>query len=196
MRCEEEGRVAPQREVGGTKLVVLGFGGNEAGDNIAADRYQAEYEQVIQRMRGGREDLGCLVFSPLDQGERDDRGRVQTMGTIPNIVAAQRAAAFAQGCAFYDTWTAMGGEGAVARWLDSRPRLASSDLRHMTPAGYAVVGNLYYKAMLAGFARYLSERAASLDASSDAPSPAAPSPEAPSDSASEPASPSAASPSD
>ena len=150
--------VARQLEMRGTHLVVLGFGGNEAGDNIDEARYRDEYREVIQRMRGNREDLGCLVFSPLDQGERDRRGDVQTMPNIPTIVSAQRQAAFEEGCAFFDTWTAMGGEGAVARWLRSRPRLASSDLRHMTPAGYEVVGNLYYKALLAGFAEYLESQ--------------------------------------
>ena len=117
--------------------------------------------------------LGCLVFSPLDQGTRE-RGRVVTMDTIPTIVEAQREAAFAEGCAFYDTFQAMGGEGAVRRWLRSRPRLASGDLRHMTPAGYEVVGNLFYKAILEGFAGYLEEEGASPASSASAPSSSSP----------------------
>lgn len=141
----------------GTDLLILGFGGNDASDNIDRERYEADYRAILRKMRGGREDLGCLVFAPLDQGERDERGRVQTMGTLRDIVAAQRAAALAEGCAFFDTWRAMGGEGAVARWLRSRPRLASGDLRHMTPAGYEVVANLFYKALLEGFAAYVAE---------------------------------------
>ncbi|MEM9074929.1 MAG: GDSL-type esterase/lipase family protein [Myxococcota bacterium] len=150
--------IRTQLESRGSNLVILGFGGNDANDNIQRDRYEAEYREVIQRMRAGREELGCLVFAPLDQGEQDQRGRVQTMSTIPTIVEAQRAAAAAEGCAFFDTWQAMGGDGAVRRWLQSRPRLASSDMRHMTPSGYEVVANLFYKALLEGFARYLEDR--------------------------------------
>ncbi len=142
----------------GTNLLILGFGGNDASDNIDRERYEADYRKILQTMRGDREDLGCLVFAPLDQGERDARGRVRTMRTLDDIVAAQRAAALAEGCGFFDTWRAMGGEGAVARWLRSRPRLATGDLRHMTPAGYEVVANLFYKALLEGFAGYLTER--------------------------------------
>jgi hypothetical protein len=52
----------------------------------------------------------------------------------------------------------MGGEGAMGRWFEAHPRLVSSDLRHATPQGYAILGNAYYKALLEGFASYL-ERA-------------------------------------
>lgn len=147
--------IAHQLERRGSNLLILGFGGNEAGDNIQRERYEPEFREVIQRMRGEREDLACLVFAPLDQGERDPRGRVRTMSTIPTIVESQRAAAFAEGCAFFDTWNAMGGEGTLQEWLRMRPRLASGDLRHMTPAGYEVVANLFYKALLEGFAQHL-----------------------------------------
>jgi len=140
----------------GLNLVVLGFGGNEAADNVQRARYQASYEEVIDRMRSGREDLGCLVFAPLDQGEMGSRRRVVTMASIPDIVAAQRAAARSRGCAFFDTWQAMGGEGAMGRWYAAHPRLALGDFRHATPAGYEVIAHMFYKAMLEGFARYLA----------------------------------------
>ena len=147
--------IAGQLERRGTDLLVLGFGGNEASDKIQRDRYEEDFRRVIQRMRGGRDDLGCLIFAPLDQAERNDRGGIDSMSTMNDIVEAQRAAAEGLGCAFFDTWRAMGGEGAMGSWYASRPRLAMADLRHATPAGYEVVGNLFYKALLEGFASYL-----------------------------------------
>ncbi|MCB9627826.1 MAG: hypothetical protein H6725_10680 [Sandaracinaceae bacterium] len=141
----------------GTNLLVLGFGGNDASDNTTEERYYEQFKEVIARMRGGREDLGCLVFAPLDQAERDERGNIRTMPMVPRIVAAQRRAAFDMGCAFYDTWDAMGGSGAMQRWSRARPPLASTDYRHATPEGYRVIADLYYKALLAGFAEYLRE---------------------------------------
>lgn len=150
--------VARQLRLRGTHLVVLGFGGNEAEDNIRRDGYQADYREVIRRMRGGREDLGCLVFAPLDQGERDARGRVVSMENLPVIVEAQRAAAAAEGCAFFDTLAAMGGRDAIGRWL--RLRLASGDLRHMTPSGYERVADAFHRALLRGFGEWLQREAA------------------------------------
>ncbi len=139
-----------------TDLLILGFGGNEASDKIKRETYESDYVQVIRRMRAGREELGCLVFAPLDQAERDERGRIVTFESVPDIVEAQRSAAEHEGCAFYDTWAAMGGEGGMARWYKSRPRLALDDFRHATPAGYEVLGNMLYKALLKGFAEWLS----------------------------------------
>ena len=99
-----------------------------------------------------------MLFAPLDQAERDARGRVRTLSTVPKITEAQRRVAAKKGCAFFDTFSAMGGEGAMAEWLRVRPRLATSDLRHATPAGYDLIANLYYKAMLKAFADYLNGR--------------------------------------
>jgi lysophospholipase L1-like esterase len=150
-----ESHIKSQLEQRGVNLIVLGFGGNEASDARTEEAFYEDYLQVLRRMRQGREDLGCLVFAPLDQARRH-RGRIRTLPTIPLIVAAQRRAAFDSGCAFYDTWQAMGGQDAMRRWYKAQPRLAMGDFRHATPAGYEIIGNMFYKALLAGFAGYLS----------------------------------------
>lgn len=139
-------------------LLVLAFGGNEAGDPVLdEERYKKEITAVVQRMRGdsGR---ACLLFAPLDQGERNERGRIVTIETLPTIVKLQREVAFQQGCAFFDTFQAMGGERSMWRWYRQRPRLATGDFRHATPAGYEAVGTMFYKAILKGFADYLKHR--------------------------------------
>ena len=160
----DEAHIRRQLELRGTNLIVLGFGGNEASDDRNEDFFYEDYVEVLRRMRQGREDLGCLVFAPLDQARRT-RGRIRTLPTIPLIVAAQRRAAFDSGCAFFDTWQAMGGEDAMRRWYKARPRLAMGDFRHATPAGYEIIGNMFYKALLAGFAAYLSAETSSAPAS-------------------------------
>ncbi len=197
----EEEHLAQQLELRGVSLVVLGFGGNEASDDKTEEEFYADYAEVLSHVRQGREDLGCLVFAPLDQAERT-RGRIRSLDSIPRIVAAQRRAAFDAGCAFYDTWEAMGGRDAMRRWYEARPRLAMGDFRHATPAGYEIIGTMFYKALLAGFAGYLSEESVGAAAGSGAsptlpeappPTGSAPAPEAdgiPSSSADSKASPS------
>ena len=160
--------IKSQLEIRGVNLIVLGFGGNEASDDRTEDEFYEDYLKVLERMRQGREDLGCLVFSPLDQARRE-RGRIRTLPTIPLIIAAQRRAAFEAGCAFYDTWQAMGGENSMRRWYEARPRLAMGDFRHATPAGYEIIGNMFYKALLAGFAAYLEVGSGTVPASAGAP---------------------------
>jgi lysophospholipase L1-like esterase len=161
----DESHIKSQLEQRGVNLIVLGFGGNEASDDRTEEAFYEDYLQVLRRMRQGREDLGCLVFAPLDQARRH-RGRIRTLPTIPLIVAAQRRAALDSGCAFYDTWQAMGGQDAMRRWYKAQPRLAMGDFRHATPAGYEIIGNMFYKALLAGFADYLSGKSSAVPASS------------------------------
>lgn len=151
----DQAHIREQLRARGTNLLVLGFGGNDASDNTTEQRYYEQFREVIAHVRGDRTDLGCLVFAPLDQGERDERGNIRTMPMVPRIVAAQRRAAFELGCAFYDTWEAMGGSGAMQRWSRARPALAFTDFRHATPEGYRVLADLYYMAILAGFEEYL-----------------------------------------
>ncbi len=139
-------------------LLVLGFGGNEAGNEwLDPERYERELAKVVKLMRAGKPAMSCLLFAPLDQGERNSRGDLVTLSVLPRIVAAQRRVASAEGCAFFDTFSAMGGAGSVSRWFHRHPRLISSDFRHATPAGYQVIANLYYQALLKGFAEYLAK---------------------------------------
>ncbi len=143
----------------GPDLLVIAFGGNECGDaNMNFDVYRKNLRRTIDMARAGRPEASCMLVAPLDQGEVDSRGNVRTIPTVPKIVESQRAVAAEAGCGFFDTFNAMGGEGAMGRWYKARPRLGWGDYRHATPAGYEVVGNIIYKALMAGFVDYLSAR--------------------------------------
>ena len=89
-------------------------------------------------------------MAPLDHGER--RGsQIVTREVVPKIVEAQREIALAEGCAFWDTYQAMGGEGSMGRWNRSSPRLGSGDLSHLTHHGHKVIGAMLYRALIAGY---------------------------------------------
>jgi lysophospholipase L1-like esterase len=148
--------IAGQIELRDPHLLVLAFGGNESANAwLNLESYEKNLTGVVERMRSGKPDMPCLLFGPLDQAERDARGKVVTVPILPKIIDVQRRVATAQKCAFFDAYAAMGGEGAMARWLKVRPRLATSDMRHATPKGYEVIGTLYYKALLHAFAEHL-----------------------------------------
>jgi lysophospholipase L1-like esterase len=139
------------------QLLVLAFGGNESGDKyLNLDTYKQELRTILHNLRGSDRSMSCLLFAPLDQGEKNERGVVETVEILPSIIAAQAEVARSEGCAFYNAWQAMGGEGSMARWYKHRPRWATSDFRHATPEGYDVMGEMFYKALLKGFAEYLT----------------------------------------
>lgn len=140
-------------------LVILAFGGNEADNRwLDISRYEEKLRQVLSHIRPPGDKTSCLLMAPLDQGERDGRGDIRTIPKIPEIVETQRRVALSEGCAFFDTYSAMGGRGSMLRWYRKRPRLATSDFRHATEAGYEVIGNIFYKAMLKGYADYLERK--------------------------------------
>lgn len=55
-----------------------------------------------------------------------------SLPVVPGMVEAQRRAAQAEECAFFDTYQAIGDEGAAGRWFRRNPWLVSGDLSHLT----------------------------------------------------------------
>ena len=76
------------------------------------------------------------------------------MPTIPRIVALQRRVAADTGCGFFDTFTAMGGAGTMARWYAAQPRLVSADFIHPYPAGGKLIATKFAAEIEKGLNRY------------------------------------------
>ena len=94
-----------------------------------------------------------MLVAPVDHGYRD-AGRVVGNPMVPKLIAVQRKVALAEGCAFFDTYAAMGGEGAVGRWRRANPPLISGDLAHLTHEGQRVLGHYLYLALMEGYRDY------------------------------------------
>jgi lysophospholipase L1-like esterase len=134
-------------------LVVFMFGGNDMNTQGTMQKYREEYTAVIRLFRAAKQPMACLVMAPLDHGEREG-SRIITRPIVTKIVDAQREVAKAEGCAFFDTYEAMGGDGSMGRWVRSNPALGSGDLSHLTHHGHKVVGGLLYRALVAGYVDY------------------------------------------
>lgn len=135
-------------------LLVFMFGGNDLLlQESQLAKYELDFAAVLRRFRGGDHPPACLVMAPVDHGQREGQ-RVISRPMVPKIVAAQRKVALAEGCAFFDTVAAMGGEGSAARWRRANPPLLSGDLAHLTFAGQKVVGQMVYLALMEGYREY------------------------------------------
>jgi lysophospholipase L1-like esterase len=136
-------------------LVVINYGTNES---IYADYieryYPGELHQVIQRVKAAVPRASVLIMSPMDRGQRDSNARITTVPTLPRLVEIQRQTALEMDCAFFNTFQAMGGEGTMARWYDSQPRLVSADFTHPLPAGARKVGVLLDQALESGYRQF------------------------------------------
>ncbi len=135
-------------------LLVLHYGTNESQwKNLSASRYRADLAQTVGHLRQALPGVSCLLVGPMDRAERDDRGRLSTRPVVKRIVRVQREVAYAQGCAFWDAYRAMGGEGSMARWRKAKPPLAGADLTHPTRLGADRLGAMLYAALMDGYAR-------------------------------------------
>ena len=93
-------------------LLIVNYGTNEAGFKAFVDKgYEIELREAIRRIRGALPNSSILIMSPMDRGEKAESGKVETIRTIPKIVNIQRRVAAETGCAFFDTFTAMGVKG-------------------------------------------------------------------------------------
>jgi lysophospholipase L1-like esterase len=138
-------------------LVILQFGTNESEDTyFVADAYEKSLRAVLDKLKASAPDSSILVMAPLDRAERTESGGLRTKKVIPKIVECQRRVAREANVAFWNTFKAMGGDGAMAKWVRSNPQLGAGDLTHPTPAGAEVIGDLLFKAFVSGLKAYES----------------------------------------
>ncbi len=132
-------------------LIIIAYGSNEVSDD---DLDLAEYEQsflmLLNQFQQSAPRASLLVISPPDRAVRVGR-RWQTISRMPELVKAQRQAAFEAGAAFFDLFRAMGGAGSIERWATLREPLAQSDRVHLTAAGYRLVAGWLYTELMQGW---------------------------------------------
>jgi lysophospholipase L1-like esterase len=136
-------------------LVVINYGTNESVFPDYIERYyEKELRSLVERVRASLPHVSLLIMSPMDRGVRDSGGQIVTPDVLPRIVEIQAKVAMDMGCAFFNTFEAMGGAGTMAKWYTSQPRMVSSDFMHPLPGGAKIVGQLLSTAICDGFEKF------------------------------------------
>jgi lysophospholipase L1-like esterase len=133
-------------------LVVLAYGTNESGfPKFVDSTWGGEMKTAVKRLQAALPETSILLMSPMDRGERNDRGEIETIQALPRLVKIEARVADETGVAFFNTFQAMGGEGTMARWYAGEPRLVGADYIHPMPAGAKIVGELLYGSLRDGY---------------------------------------------
>jgi lysophospholipase L1-like esterase len=133
-------------------LVVLNYGTNESiYPAYVENQYPDELRQVIARIREAVPHASLLLMGPMDRGTMNAGGDIVTPESLQTLIAVQKRVAAETGCAFFNTFDAMGGAGTMGRWYHAQPRLVSADFMHPMPAGAAQVGALFAGALVRGY---------------------------------------------
>jgi len=132
-------------------LVVLNYGTNESIFPAYIDKqYPDELRTVIRRIRQALPRASLLVMSPMDRGVLEG-GEIVTPPALQKLIEVQKTVAAETGCAFFNTFEAMGGLGTMGRWYRTQPRLVSADFMHPLPQGAAKVGALFEQALVQAY---------------------------------------------
>lgn len=136
-------------------LIILAYGTNEVTDgNWSIESYQRMFASILRRLRRLAPNASLLVIAPPDRAQRV-RGRWQSVSQMPQMIEAQRRAAYEAGAAFWSAYGAMGGAGSMNLWVAQG--LGQADHVHLTAAGYARLGEMFYRDFAEAHAAHLSK---------------------------------------
>jgi lysophospholipase L1-like esterase len=138
-------------------LIVIAYGTNEAGrKDWTLDSYREMFVQLIGRFRKAAPTATILVIGPPDRYVRTRSKGWVPMDNIDMIVEAQRMAAAATGCAFWDLRAKMGGKGAMREWVLAG--MAQGDYVHFSGAGYRMIGDAVFRDLMGQYDLFLKAR--------------------------------------
>jgi lysophospholipase L1-like esterase len=134
-------------------LIILMMGANEGANKfLNLKQYRADFSAILKTVKSAREDASCLVVGPLDQAIKKPTGGLGSKKMPAKLNRVQREVAFESGCAFFNTYEAMGGEGSMAKWMTTG--LGGGDFIHPTKNGAQTLGNWLAEALLHAYQSY------------------------------------------
>jgi hypothetical protein len=167
----DDAHFAEQLELRNPSLTVFQYGMNESedGELFPLDQYEATMKAVLDQVKRALPGGSCLLIGPMDRADR--KADVFTSRpVIPKLARIQRKVAGDVGCAYWDTYGAMGGLGAMGTWVQRG--LGAADLAHPTSAGAELLGGWIYLALMEAYEQHRGKGAATpapAPASSSAP---------------------------
>jgi lysophospholipase L1-like esterase len=138
-------------------LVVLAYGTNESADDGSLETFERQLVDVLGRVARAVPSASCLLLGPPDRAVETSTGWM-TSPKLEQVVEVERAVAHAAGCAFYDQYQAMGGNGSIAAWADETPPRAQKDHVHLTRDGYAFVGQAFADDLVRSYAAWRADK--------------------------------------
>lgn len=151
MTAVDEGIFVRQLKARQPDLVVLMLGGNETRSLAFGwtdpDEVRAHYGGLVDRVQAALPGVACLAVTPIDAAKATSAGaKLTTRTELFDVVALEREVAKEKGCAFFDLFAAMGGEGSLHKFR--RAGFVHDDLVHPKGKGGDILGQLLADALL------------------------------------------------
>lgn len=135
------------------KLIVLQYGINLVPDpKTNYDWYAKAFSKQVAAIKAASPNASILIIGPSDMSRKTADG-YESYPNIPLIRDAMKKAAFDNGCAFWDLYTAMGGENSMSSWVSNK--LAAKDFTHFSTEGARYVSEMLYNTLMDEYQEYL-----------------------------------------
>jgi hypothetical protein len=159
MDKQDDKHWADQLQLRSPNLLVYQFGANESTDGFLYPMvdYHRTMRDVLTQGKQALPGSSCLVIGTMDRAAKVG-DEIVSLRVMPDLLQNQKQAALDAGCAFFDTWTAMGGARSMPRWV--RKGLGQADMTHPTSIGAEIIGTWIYRALMASYQSYRSARPA------------------------------------
>jgi hypothetical protein len=131
-------------------LIILQFGVNVVPhQNTDYKYYEEQIYRQLKHIQQAQPQTPILVMGVSDIAHRNAGGVLSSYPNVELVRNAQRRAAMRAGCAFWDTYQAMGGRNSIISWVYAQPPLATKDFCHFSPSGIDLIAELLWGAMAA-----------------------------------------------
>jgi len=138
-------------------LIIFSVGVNDAyTNNFNANKYQANYDSLINRFRTINPEISILFTTNNDTYYRKkypNKNAFEVSKVMQNLSKKYN-------CAIWDMFEVMGGLGSIDKWIALD--LAKTDKIHFKGNGYRLIGDLMFSALIKDYQNYLSSKNAKL----------------------------------
>lgn len=135
-------------------LIILEYGLNAVSSKVTDySWYERGMERVIKHIKESFPEASILLISVGDKGYRDN-GVYITDPAVPLFVDVQRKMAEENNLAFWSLYNAMGGNGAMVKWVEGDTVLANKDYTHFNFKGAHKVGRMLFNKLMIEYNDY------------------------------------------
>lgn len=138
------------------KLIIMQYGGNVVPytkTNNSTSVYVQNVKKQIEYLQSTAPEAKILFIGPSDMSTSKN-GKMVTYPHLPALIDSLQVTATKAGAAFWNLYSAMGGEDSMAHWVKANPSLAGPDYVHFTPRGAELMGEMFSNSLMVYYDYY------------------------------------------
>lgn len=137
-------------------LVILGIGINDAaGSSFDAGTFELNYEMILEKIHRASPNA-AVIFITNNDSYRKYRRKYYVNYNATAVRERMFSLATKYNLAVWDFFSIMGGIGSMATW--QKNSLSQSDRVHFTSAGYKLMGDLLFNAILRSYENHMNAK--------------------------------------